>query len=128
MSFYAQQSRRHSVANNLGTTSDSWERQVEAGAFGVPQDLGKLRGHARRRARPARRAGEKDGSWKESKRARLNGSSPTGRDDRTEGGEEMSARRMPQWACRPPGKVSIPMGRKHVAGIERQMAAYNNAL
>ena len=48
--------------------------------------------------------------------------------DRMEGGEEMSARRTPQWACRPAGKVSIPMGRKHVARIERQMGAYNNAL
>ena len=48
--------------------------------------------------------------------------------DRTEGGEEMSARRTPQWACRPPGKVSIPMGGKHVADIKRQMGAYNNAL
>ena len=69
-----------SVANNLGTTSNSWERQVEAGASGVPQDLGKLMGHARRRARPARRAGEKDGSWKESKRARLHEYSPTRKD------------------------------------------------
>ena len=68
------------MANNLGTMSDSWERQVEAGASGVPQDLGKLRGHARQRARPARRAGEKDGPRKESKRAQLHGSSPTGRD------------------------------------------------
>ena len=31
------------MANNLGTTSDRWERQVEANASGVPQDLGKLR-------------------------------------------------------------------------------------
>ena len=67
------------MANNLGTTSDSRERQVEAGMSGVPQDLGKLRGHARRRARPARRAGEKDGSGLESKRARLPEYSPTGR-------------------------------------------------
>ena len=58
----------HDVANNLGTTSDSWERQVEAGASGVPQNLGKLRGHAHRRARPARRAGEKDGSGIESQK------------------------------------------------------------
>ena len=70
----------HSVANNLGTTSDSWERQMEAGASGVPQDLGRLRGHARRRAQPARRAGEKDRSGKESKRARLHKYRPTGRD------------------------------------------------
>ena len=69
-----------SVANNLGTTSDSWEHQVEAGASNVPQDLGKLRGHARRRVRPARRAEEKDGSGKESKRARLHKYSPTRRD------------------------------------------------
>ena len=68
------------VANNLGTTSDNWERQVEAGAAGVPQDLGKLRGHARRRARPARRAGKKDRSGLESKRAWLPEYSPTGRD------------------------------------------------
>ena len=53
---------------------------LEAGASGVPQDLGKLRGHARRRARPSRRAGEKDGSGIESKRARLPEYSPTGRD------------------------------------------------
>ena len=38
------------VANNLATTSDSWERQVEVGASGVPQDLRKLRGHMRQRA------------------------------------------------------------------------------
>ena len=68
------------VANNLGTTSDSWERQVEAGASSVPQDLGNERGHARRRARPARRAGENDGSGIESKRARLPKYSLTGRD------------------------------------------------
>ena len=55
------------VANSLGTTS-------------VPQDLGKLRGHARRMAQPARRAGEKDGFGKESKRARLHEYSPTRRD------------------------------------------------
>ena len=76
----AEAKQTRSVANNLGTTSDSWERQVEAGASGVPQDLGKLRGHARRRALPAKRAGEKDGSGKESKRARLHEYSPTGRD------------------------------------------------
>ena len=28
--------RTRGVANNLGTTSDSWERQVEASASGVP--------------------------------------------------------------------------------------------
>ena len=28
------------MANNLGTTSGSWGRQVEAGASGVPQDRG----------------------------------------------------------------------------------------
>ena len=76
----AEPRRTRGVANNLGTTSDSWERQVEAGASGVPQDLGKLRGHARRRARAARRAGEKDGCLMESKRARLPEYSPTGRD------------------------------------------------
>ena len=59
------------VANNLGTTSNSLERQVEAGASGMPQDLGKLRGHVHRRARPTRRAGENDGSGKESKRVHL---------------------------------------------------------
>ena len=32
--------------------------------------------------------------------------------DRTEGREEMFASRTPQWAYRPPGKVSIPIGRK----------------
>ena len=68
------------VANNLGTTSNNWERQVEAGASGVPQDLGKLSGHVRRRARAARRARENDGSGTESKRARLPEYSPTGRD------------------------------------------------
>ena len=47
---------------------------------GVPQDLGKLRGHARRRARPARRAREKEKSGLESKRVRLPKYSPTGRD------------------------------------------------
>ena len=52
----------HSVANNLGNTSDSWERQIESDAFGVPQDLGKLRGHACQRVRPARNAEKKDGS------------------------------------------------------------------
>ena len=79
------------MANNLGTTSDSWERQVEAGASGVPQDLRKLRGHARRRVRPARRAGEKDGFGKESKRAHLPEYRPTGR-DRYNGGEGRSVR------------------------------------
>ena len=69
-----------SVANNLGTMSDSLERQVEVGASSVPQDLGKLRGHMRRRARPTRRVGENDGSSIESKRARLPEYSPTGRD------------------------------------------------
>ena len=29
------------VANNLGIMSDSWERQVDARASGVPQELGK---------------------------------------------------------------------------------------
>ena len=29
--------------------------------------------------------------------------------DKTEGREEMSARRTPKWASRPPGKVSIPV-------------------
>ena len=53
---------------------------MEADAPGVPQDLGKLRGHARQRTRPARRAGEKDGSGLESKRTHLQEYSPTGRD------------------------------------------------
>ena len=53
---------------------------MEAGASSVPQDLGKLRGHVRQRARPARRAGEKDGSGKESKRAHVPKYSPIGRD------------------------------------------------
>ena len=70
----------HGVANNLGTTSDSYESQVEAGASDVPQDLGKLRGHARQRAQLARRAREKDRSRLESKRAHLPKHSPTGRD------------------------------------------------
>ena len=61
----------HSVANNMGNISDKWERQVEASASSVHQDLGKLRGHARRRARAARRAGENNGSVMESKRAHL---------------------------------------------------------
>ena len=43
----AEARQMRSMANNLGTTSDSWEHQVEAGAFGMPQDLEKLRGHAR---------------------------------------------------------------------------------
>ena len=82
------------MANNLGTTGDSWERQVVASASDVPQDLGKLRGHARQRAQPARRAGEKDRSERESKRARLPEYNPTKR-DRREGREEMFARRTP---------------------------------
>ena len=53
---------------------------------GVPQDLGKLGGHAPRRARPARRAGEKDGSGLESKMERLPEYSQTGR-DRYNGGK-----------------------------------------
>ena len=44
---------------------------MEAGASGVPHDLGKLRGNVHQRARPTRRAQEKDGSRKESRRARL---------------------------------------------------------
>ena len=48
--------------------------------------------------------------------------------DRMEGGEEMASRRTPQWVYRLSGKVSIPMGRKHVARIERQMGAYSNVL
>ena len=47
---------------------------------GVPKDLGKLRGHARRRARPARRAGEKDGIGLECKRGHLPKYSLSGRD------------------------------------------------
>ena len=43
----AEARRTRDVANNLGTTSDSWERQAEAGASGVPQDLRKLGGYAR---------------------------------------------------------------------------------
>ena len=58
----------------------SWERQVEAGASCVPQDLGKFRGHVRRRAQATRRAREKDESGRQSKRAQLPESSPTGRD------------------------------------------------
>ena len=67
------------MVNNLGTRSDSRERQVEAGMSGVPQDMGKLRGHACQRAQPARRAREKDGSGLESKRARLPEYSPIGK-------------------------------------------------
>ena len=48
--------------------------------------------------------------------------------DRTEGGEEMSARRTPQWACRPPGKVSIPMGRKRLSRFKLEMHTYNDVL
>ena len=60
----AEAKRTCSVGSNLGTTSDSWERQVDSSGFGVPQDLGKLRGHTRRRARPARRAGKRtDLGW-----------------------------------------------------------------
>ena len=70
----------HNVANDLGTTSDSWERQVEAGASSVPHDLGKLRGHSRQSARATRRARKKDGSGLEFKRARLPEYSPTRRD------------------------------------------------
>ena len=106
-----------SVVNNLGTTSDSWERQVEAGASGGPQDFNKIRGHACRRARPGRRAGENNGSGIESKRAQLPEYSPTGR-DKTEGRKEMCARRTPKWASRPPGKVSIPVVRKRITRFE----------
>ena len=60
--YKAEARRTRSGANNLETKSDSWKRQVEAGASGVPQELGKLKGHARRRAQPARRAGKKDRS------------------------------------------------------------------
>ena len=103
------------VVNNLGTASDSWERQVEAGASGVPQDLGKLRGHTRRRARAARRARERtELGWNPKGRSYLNQARP-GEIDKMEGREEMSARRMPKWASRPPGKVSIPVLRKRVA-------------
>ena len=38
----AEARQTRSMTNNLGAMSDSWERQVEAGASGVPQDLGKL--------------------------------------------------------------------------------------
>ena len=48
--------------------------------------------------------------------------------NKTEGREEMSARRTPKWASRPIGKVSIPVVRKHVTPFERQLRTYNNAL
>ena len=48
--------------------------------------------------------------------------------DKTEGREEMSARRTPKWASRPSGKVSIPVVRKRVTRFERQLGAYNNVL
>ena len=68
------------MANNLGTMSNNWERQVEAGASDIAQDVGKLRGLAHQRARATRRAGENDGSGMESKRARLPDYSPTRKD------------------------------------------------
>ena len=116
------------MANNLGTTSDSWERQVEAGASGVPQDLGKLRGHARRRARPARRAEERtDLGWNPKGRSYPN-QARLGGIDKMEGREEMSARRTPKWASRPIGKVSIPIVRKRDTRFERQLRTYNSVL
>ena len=68
---------------------------MELGTSGVSQDLGKLRGHARQRARAARRAGENDGSgWNPKGRGYPNQARPRGV-DRTERREEMSARRTP---------------------------------
>ena len=72
------------MVNNLGTTSESCERQMEASVSGVPKDLEKLRGHARRRARAARRAGEKDGYEMKSKRAQLTDIARLGGIDRAE--------------------------------------------
>ena len=69
----------------------------------------------------------KDLGWNLKGRGYMNQARPGGI-DRMEGGEEISARRTPQWAYRPPRNVSIPIGRKHIARIERQMGAYNNAL
>ena len=68
----------------------------------------------RRRARPTRRAREKDGSGKESKRARLPEYSPTRR-DRCDGGKGRNV----HWedairVSRLLGKVSIPMGKECV--------------
>ena len=53
---------------------------MEAHASRRAPGPGELRGHVCQRAQLARRAGEKDGSGKESKRARLPEYSPTGRD------------------------------------------------
>ena len=58
-------------------------------------DLGKLRGHARRRARHARRAGEKDGERVNPKEHDYANMARPGGIDPTEGREEMSARRTP---------------------------------
>ena len=88
---------------------------MEAGASGVPQDLGNERGHTRRRARPARRAGERtELGWNPKGHGYPNQARPGGI-DKMEGREEMFARRTPKWASRPPGKVSIPVLRKRVA-------------
>ena len=59
----AEPKQMRGVEDDLGTMSDSWERQVEVGASGVFLDLGKLRGHACQRARAARRAGERADLW-----------------------------------------------------------------
>ena len=48
--------------------------------------------------------------------------------DKTEGREEMSAKRTPKWASRPIGKVSIPVVRKHVTRFEQQLGADSNTL
>ena len=48
--------------------------------------------------------------------------------DKMEGREEMPTRRTPYWASRLPRKVSIPVVRKHVTHIKRQLCTYDNAL
>ena len=67
---------------------------MEASASGVPQDLGKLRGHARQRARPARGARKRTDLERSSKGRVYPNIAPLGGIDRTEGREEMSARMM----------------------------------
>ena len=81
------------MGNNLRTTNDSWEHQVKAGMSSVPQDLGKLGGHARRRARPARRAGKRTDLGRNPKRSVYPNIARPGGIDRMEGREEMSIRR-----------------------------------
>ena len=60
-----------------------------------------------RRARAARRARD-DCRRFQSRRARLHAIARPGGVERTEGREEMSARRTPEWASRPPGR-QVPL-------------------